>query len=368
MPAPHPQTIPSTPVPLKYVYCDSPATYASAVWVLRTAPYLILDCEGYNLGRAGGCVTLICVGTPFAEHIFLFDLLSPLITGRDIYYLLHLLCDPTLLKVVWDGRMDFLEIITSFGVALEGVLDLQVAEVASRQIVRGEGDKDRLERLGRSYISQQLAKRSEQLQDLHAVIGLQRCWVDCGYAREVGKDRESALSMLYILSIHKYRTAQVISMHKNRGCDMWLRRPLTEQLLQYAAKDILLIGVLYPHFDRNGWIPKDDAGYNCLMRQCRRYISAHREQGKSSETDVFGPCSIMPLDTVTEPFGPLHRCHACNRSLSVAAFSNCPGVAPSSPGSGSAPRYAILRRPRCRLCSILAAKNSLKVDERWLVT
>jgi len=347
---PAPQPIPSSPVPLNYVYCDSPATYASAVWVLRTAPYLILDCEGYNLGRAGGSVTLICVGTPFAEHIFLFDLLSPLITGRDVYYLLQLLCDPTLLKIVWDGRMDYLEILTSYGVALEGVLDLQVVEVASRQAVRGERDRDRLERLGRSYISQQLAKKPEQMQDLHAVIGLQRCWVDCGYAREVGKDPE------------------VMSMHKNRGCDMWLRRPLTEQLLQYAAKDILLIGVLYPHFDRNGWIPKDDTGYNRLMRQCKRYISAHREQGKSPETDVFRPCAIMPLDTLTEPFGPLHRCHACNRSLSVATFETCPGVAPSSPGSGSAPRYATLRRPRCRLCTILAAKNGLKADDRWLVT
>lgn len=187
---PAPQTVPPAPVPLNYVYCDSPATYASAVWMLRSAPYLILDCEGYNLGRAGGCVTLICVGTPFAEHIFLFDLLSPLITSREVYFLLHLLCNPTLLKVVWDGRMDYLEILTSYGVALGGVLDLQVAEVASRQTVRGEGDDDRLNRLRRSYISQQLAKKSEQLQDLHAVIGLQRCWTDCGYAREVGKDRE----------------------------------------------------------------------------------------------------------------------------------------------------------------------------------
>lgn len=187
MPAP---SQPEAPVPLNYVYCDTPATYASAVWVLRNAPYLILDCEGNNLGRAGGCVTLVCVGTPFAEHIFLFDLLSTIISPRDIYSLLQLLSDKGILKIVWDGRMDYLEILTSFGVALDGVLDLQVVEVASRTSVRGEGDKDRLDRLRRSYLPHHFVKRVEQCRDLHAVIGLQRCWTDCGYAREVGKDRE----------------------------------------------------------------------------------------------------------------------------------------------------------------------------------
>lgn len=181
------EAVSATPVPLKYVYCDSPAKYASAVWSLRAESYLILDCEGYNLGRAGGCVTLICVGSPFAEHIFLFDLLSPIISQHDIYPLLQLLCDPSILKVVWDGRMDYLEIFTTYGVALDGVLDLQVAEVVSRSSIRGKGEKDRIARLPKSYL---YSRNSEQYRDLYAVIGLQRCWTDCGYAKEVGKDRE----------------------------------------------------------------------------------------------------------------------------------------------------------------------------------
>lgn len=189
------QALPQTPVPLNYIYCDSPATFASALWVLRNAPYVILDCEGYNLGRAGGCATLICLGTPFAEHIFLFDLLSTIITSRDVYSLLQLLCDRSVLKVVWDGRMDYLEILSTYGVALDGVLDLQVVEVASRMTVRGEGERDRLDRLRRSYLPPHLLKKPDQCRDLHAVIGLQRCWTDCGYAKEVGKDRESPPSV-----------------------------------------------------------------------------------------------------------------------------------------------------------------------------
>lgn len=153
-----------------------------------------------------------------------------------------------------------------------------------------------------------------------------------------------------------------MQMHKKNASDMWLKRPLTEQLLQYAAKDILLIGVLYPHFYRSGWIPHDTVHYINLLNQSRRYISAHREQGKSLETDVFRPCSIMPLDTLTEPYGPLYRCYACNRSLSYSAFESTEAESPP-PGSPVTTK----RRPRCRLCAILAIKNGLSMDNRWLV-
>ena len=40
-----------------------------------------------------------------------------------------------MLKVVWDGRMDYLEILSTYGVAIDGVLDLQVAEVVSRSTI-----------------------------------------------------------------------------------------------------------------------------------------------------------------------------------------------------------------------------------------
>ena len=213
MPAP---TVSQTPVSLNYVYCDSPAKYAHALCSLRTEKYLILDCEGYNLGRAGGCVTLICVGSPFAEHIFLFDLLSPIITHHDVYSLLHLLCDPSILKIVWDGRMDYLEIFTTFGAVLDGVLDLQVAEVASRMSIRGEGDRDRLARLPRSYIPYQFLQKSDHCRDMHAVIGLQRCWTDCGYAKEVGKDRESPHMSSHFARLTHFRVLKLKSCRCTR--------------------------------------------------------------------------------------------------------------------------------------------------------
>lgn len=184
------------PIHLNYLYCDSPATYASAVWHLRHAPYLIVDCEGNNLGRAGGSVTLICVGTPFAEHIFLFDVLSPLISRYDIDALLSLFNDENILKVMWDGRMDYLEILETYGVPMRGVLDLQIAEVVSRSTIRGEGEEARVRRI-RNVLGFHNRHRA-RYDGLHAVIGLQRCWRDCGYSDATGKDRKSIPCLHYL--------------------------------------------------------------------------------------------------------------------------------------------------------------------------
>jgi len=336
------------PVYLNYVYCDHPASFANAVFFLRSAPYLILDCEGNNLGRAEGSVTLICVGTPFAEHIFLFDMLSPFLTRRDIDGLLHLFSDENILKIVWDGRMDHLEIWTTYGVSLQGVLDLQVAEVMSRFYIRGEGEDARARRL-RNHLSIPAAKKLTGRYDgLHAVIGLQRCWKECGYTEESGKDPE------------------VMSMHKSMGSAMWSYRPLSEQLLQYAAKDILLIGVLYPHFCRSGWIPRDPVQYAVLLAQCQRYVSAHVEQGKSANADVFRPCGIVPLDVLTEPFGPKFICFACNRALSISAFEMQPKPPLQTSKAVLNETTAPLRSTRCRLCFALALKNNPNLDQTWL--
>lgn len=154
-------------------------------------------------------------------------------------------------------------------------------------------------------------------------------------------------------------------MHKNAGCAMWAQRPLTEQLLQYAAKDILLIGVLYPHFCRDGWIPRDPGQYGMLLAQCQRYVSAHQEQGKSADVDVFRPCAIVPLDVLTEPSGPKYICFACNRSLSTNAFDMHTKQPSHGPRNSPAPK-AILRSTRCRLCHALAMKNGMQLDQTWI--
>ena len=131
---------------------------------------------------------------------------------------------------------------------------------------------------------------------------------------------------------------------------MWEQRPLTEQLLQYAAKDILLIGILYADFYRRGWIPRTPKEFTSLIIQSQRYVSAHREQGKSPPTDVFKPCQVMPLDVLDDPIGALYPCLSCHRWLSLSAYDTYQDIAPTSQGTSHSTRqWPLMRRPRCRL-------------------
>ncbi|KAH8103371.1 ribonuclease H-like domain-containing protein [Cristinia sonorae] len=322
-----------------YLICNTAADCHLAYQILYRASFLILDCEGNNLGRAGGCVTLICVGTPLAENIFLFDTLSPALSPRDLDPLWQLFSSPLILKIVWDGRMDYLELWSSYKVRLEGVLDLQVAEVVSRVTMRGEGEEHRLGRLANSYFSKNaVQKHGEQYEGINVLIGLQQCCQESGLGEEFVKDPE------------------VKQMHKDKKADMWTQRPLPGKLLQYAAKDIQLISMLCTVFIQRCWIPSLPGPYNTLLAQCARYVSAHVEQGKSEETDPFRPTGLMPLDVLTQPWGLQYKCTGCNRSLSMSCYT-----LDDSDG------FYRRRRTRCNLCHVLATKYRLRADPEWFV-
>jgi exonuclease 3'-5' domain-containing protein 1 len=133
-------------------------------------------------------LSLICVGTAFAQFIFLFDVLT--LTRYDLQPLLNFL-GSKVMKVVWDGRMDFIELLSTYNVSIgRNVCDLQVAEVLSRSIFRGERDDERLSRLV-TYFGPQVWKSPSQFAGIHRVVGLQQCLEENGYRGLVGKDRES---------------------------------------------------------------------------------------------------------------------------------------------------------------------------------
>ena len=96
--------------PINYTLCNTLETLERALHHLSRSAFLILDCEGNTLGRAGGSLALICVGTPLAQHIYIFDVLSPALSKRDFEPLWQLFRNPHIIKIVWDGRMDYLEL------------------------------------------------------------------------------------------------------------------------------------------------------------------------------------------------------------------------------------------------------------------
>jgi len=248
--------------------------------------------------------------------------------------LLNLLKSEQVRKVVWDGRQDFLEIMDNYGVNLGGVLDLQLAEVTSRSAVRGENNRKRLLRLSSGYLSYRLVKdKKKELHDIHLVIGLQKCLEQTEIENTAGKDED------------------VVAMHRANGGVPWLERPLSPRLMQYAANDIFVIDLLYNHFLQKNWIKP--SSIPLLLVQSKRYISTQWQQGRTDRTNAFRLGALVPLDVLTSPAGIRECCRGCERMLSIPCFEH-------------RSQSGVVRKSRCRLCNVIAAKRRLPPDDGWV--
>jgi exonuclease 3'-5' domain-containing protein 1 len=168
----------SAPINLLYEYCTTRKHVYKAISVLSSFPFVILDCEGKSLGQEDGELSLLCLGTPVADEtqsIFVFDMLALSSCPRS-RGLLSAFLERGPVKVVWDGRMDAIEIYATLGIPLTRILDLQVVEVVARGAVLGEQDSEREERLARHQFGYYFVKEHRaRMRNLHVVRGLQNC-------------------------------------------------------------------------------------------------------------------------------------------------------------------------------------------------
>lgn len=187
-----------------YSYCTTKDSVTEAVVKLRRSPYLILDTEGRDIGSLDGALSLIAVGTANASHIFLFDVVDAL-SQNDIQPLLDLFADDTYMKLMWDGRQDYVELKESYGYELVNVLDLQIAELVSRWLIRGEGERERTVRIQKLFFGfRPVRENPKAFEGLHVVTGMQRCIEEVKIDTE-GKDRASRLrSKLHSRTILRY--------------------------------------------------------------------------------------------------------------------------------------------------------------------
>ena len=175
--------------PTRYTFCANGPAVAHAARVLASSPFLIIDCEGKNIGASDGVLSLVCIGTANAEHIFVFDVLA-LRAPNALAQVLGLLADPSVKKIMWDCRNDFLEIADTYGVLLQGVLDLQLAEIDSRMSVRGEKEWKRIGRLSGRRLPLPLVKQNPDLfAGVHSLQGMDACIREARLLT-TGKDRK----------------------------------------------------------------------------------------------------------------------------------------------------------------------------------
>ncbi|TFK50362.1 hypothetical protein OE88DRAFT_1749912 [Heliocybe sulcata] len=324
------------PRPVDFTYCADQATFDHAISTLSLSRTLILDCEGLDIGMQEGALSLICLGTVTADAIFVFDVLVLRDNGINVNPLLRLLLTEDITKVTWDGRMDFLEIQETYAVELNGVLDLQLAEVMSRMWVRGEGERQRTNRLASRYFGFHVVKNDPDLYDgIHIVLGMANCLKEHHLGDGIEKDPE------------------VIAMHRANGTALWLERPLSERLLRYAATDIYLISLLHEDFKRKSWI--NAANRSELQWYSQRYVTMFQDGGRLDPENVFMKGPLIMLSEITaDTNAARYECSGCGRRKPIYCFET---------------RWANMwpqRLPRCRVCTVVALKRQLPPNEDWM--
>ncbi|TFK80693.1 hypothetical protein K466DRAFT_503441 [Polyporus arcularius HHB13444] len=325
---------------------------AAAAQALTRYSTLILDCEGQDFNRPGGVLSIISVGTyPPSEIVYLFDVLA--LQDKENPLLAPLFCllsDPGVGKLVWDGRGDFLELWLTYGVVVEGILDMQLAEVIRRPAYM------------KSHTLNYFSKSKAVMRDLesnpHLLDGIQRL---------VGLDH--CAGILRVLDECGGEDPAVTTLHETDGGSMWLNRPLPPMLRDYAARDIQLISrvsdVILPRVDMEQ-----------LREASARYMRVYPTRELKEAHVPLELSKFAPLDVIDAPppGTPAYPCARCGRMLSLSCFATReptavaegaerePDASVQDQGPSAGHRW---RWTMCRLCVLIAVRKSEAQMESW---
>ncbi|KAH7108428.1 ribonuclease H-like domain-containing protein [Auriculariales sp. MPI-PUGE-AT-0066] len=298
--------------------CNTPQSLHTAMRLLVLSPYLLVDCEGRDIGTDGGALSIVSVGTHDASFVFFFDVLS--LTATDLEPLRHLLASPSVQKVFWDGRMDAVELRRTLGVSICRPCDLQIVDINSR---KPRGDLN-----GRKWVSipwhplHHVAHMD--LTDVHGLIGLKSAPRVHGLSNLITNTREE-------LPVDH---------------EMWMNRPLPTHYLDYALKDIVLLAALYQIFSARGYmLPYHDP---TLESQSVRYLNIHNAPLPADEQ--YLKSNLLPMEILQEPLErPARQCDKCQRWLTEQSFL-FPVLL----------RGAMSRHTTCKVCFVLATRTEIK--------
>ena len=217
---------------------------------------LAVDCEGVSLSRKGE-LTVIVVATE--EKAYIFDVVK---LGRAVFTegLGEILEDKSREKLTFDCREDSDALWHQFNVKLTGVLDLQLLEILYRR-------KRKAGTFGSRWDTTALEN----------VNGFRRCIQD--YLRDADLIRKKDKGVLAI------------------KCDqeVWKKRPLSDDLLQYAAVDAVSMFPLYKKLE-SGAMTEDEQAR--LRVASERYLDFHRNKSVRThdkyERNAYLPLHLIP--------------------------------------------------------------------------
>ncbi|KAE9384412.1 hypothetical protein BT96DRAFT_842256 [Gymnopus androsaceus JB14] len=236
--------------------------------LLSSCRIVALDCEGHDLGRSGGTLSLICVRSisPASLNTIVIDVLAFSRGSSSLKRLFALIESESIQKIVFDGRMDFCAFFYEYGVYMKNVLDMQLA-----------------------YVERRIARFSHRSpNEVHMLAGMASCL------------RENGI------------TASPKESINHRA---WLVRPMGKKHLSYAAHDVELIEAIYNVFHQRGHIRTS------LLEQSQRYITLWSDF-QPTTGDVYRSNAFLPLEVLVKNQAlPQDRmCRGCKRKLSVMSF------------------------------------------------
>ncbi|KAL0958074.1 hypothetical protein HGRIS_000252 [Hohenbuehelia grisea] len=267
----------------EYTLCRTKEAVTRSLKVISAAPHIVLDLEGRDLGAEGGHLSILTVRAN--DQTFIFD--AVVLSGAAMKPLFAVLAADQPAKIMYDGRRDWCELYHAYGVEIGGVLDMQIADITSRS-VRRETRQGQLERLIWPLPRGIVMKRSDVFKHVHRLLSLQVCLTEHG-----------------ITSAKKGRVDH----------SAWLKRPLSEESLVYAAQDVYLIGELYMKLISSGFIRTK------LVAQSARYVRLWKG-ARPRIDDRFKSHPFLMLDILeNDPSASRKICSGCARSLSQRCFS-----------------------------------------------
>ncbi|KAE9390104.1 hypothetical protein BT96DRAFT_355251 [Gymnopus androsaceus JB14] len=257
--------------------CNSEETLDEALnGLLSSCRIVALDCEGDDLGRSEGTLSLICMRTisPATSNTVVIDVLAFSRGSSSLKRFFALIESESIQKIVFDGRMDFCAFFYEYGVHMKNVLDMQLADVEHR--ISPE----------QTMNPRQFSYRSPG--EVHMLTGMASCLRENGIT---ASPKES------------------IDHHA------WLVRPMQKKHLSYAAHDVELIEAIYNAFQRRGYIKPS------LPEQSQRYITLWSDF-QPATGDFYRSNAFLPLEVFVQGSPQDRMCGGCKRKLSIMSFSS----------------------------------------------
>ncbi|KAI0357975.1 hypothetical protein OH77DRAFT_1422148 [Trametes cingulata] len=329
-------------------YCTTPEDASCAASILSRFRVLLIDCEARDLGMPGGALSLLALSDQTASHIFLIDALafppSTIVPHPSLAALFAILENPSITKVFWDGRADALELLLTYGITLVGTLDLQLVEVVARKRAADQrGDDHVPHELINGYFK---PMKDELLRDpaaYHGIFRLRGLGHVVGLFRLAGKGGGTL------------KDPEVVRMHETLGSELWMTRPLPQQLLTYAAHDFEIIALVFAYcMMREAW-----NALSTLRSQSVLYIAIIRTREEHAHYSGLDLERFMPFGIIEDGHSASrYFCSSCKRELTADCFMKNVKVAQGA-------KRKLQRLSFCRLCNAIAQKNG-RVQGSWV--